>query len=103
MDATISRPLRSLRGTRAGDGTVGPIEERIGRRLVRVLDPEGSEGRGLLLRGEVELLGPDGPLGRISPDEARALLRARLERLLADPAADADPALQEGLRRLARA
>ena len=90
-----------LRATLAGDGQPGPIEERLGRRLVRLVDPSSEEGLSLLRAGRVNLIGPEGqPLGRLRPDEAARILRERLERLLSDPAADAD-ALRDGLARLA--
>ena len=90
----------SLRVTLAGDGRPGPIEERIGRRLVRLLDPSSDEGIALLRSRCVELIGPEGEaLGCLRPEEASRLLRARLERRLADPGADA-AALREGLARL---
>ena len=56
-----------FRGTLSGDGRPGPIEERIGRRLVRLVDPESREGMRLLEEGDVDLVGPDGEqLGRVS-------------------------------------
>jgi hypothetical protein len=91
----------TLRATLAGDGQPGPIEGRIGRRLVLLVDPASEEGRRLLRSGLVELIGPEGnPLGCLSPEEASRVLRERLERRLTDPDADAD-ALREGLSRLA--
>jgi hypothetical protein len=91
-----------LRATVAGDGRLGPIEERIGRRLIRLVDPQSDEGRSLLGSCSVELLGPgDEPLGRVHPDEACRLLRARLEQRLADaPSGPDSRAWREGLRRL---
>jgi hypothetical protein len=90
-----------LRATLSGDGRPGPIEERIGRRLVRLVDPASDEGLALLRAGCVELIGPEGDLlGCLRPEEASRLLRERLERRLADPEADAT-ALREGLTRLA--
>jgi len=38
-----------------GSGRVLPIVESIGRRVVRQIDAEGSEGRRLLARGQVRL------------------------------------------------
>ncbi len=90
-----------LRTTFAGDGRPGPIEERLGRRLVRLVDPASEEGRRLLRSGTVEMIGPEGePLGCLCPEEAARVLRERLERRLADPDADTD-ALRDGLARLA--
>jgi hypothetical protein len=94
-------PRTRLRATLAGDGRPGPIEERIGRRLVRLVDPASEEGHRLLSAGLVELIGPEGDaLGRLRPEEAARVLRDRLERRLSDPDADAD-ALRDGLSRLA--
>ncbi len=78
----------SFRAALLGLGRPGPIEERIGRRLVRLVDPESAEGRQLFEARSVELIGPEGDaLGRIGLDEARARLRERLEaRLRADDA-----------------
>ena len=103
MERPVSASSRgaSLRATLAGDGRPGPIEERIGRRLVRLVDPSSDEGLALLRSGSVELVGPEGDLlGCLLPEEASRVLRERLERRLADPAADA-AALREGLSRLA--
>ena len=96
----LARGMR-LRTTLSGDGCPGPIEERIGRRLVRLVDPASDEGIGLLRSGAVEWIGPEGDaLGRLRPEEAECILRERLERRLGDP--DADPhALRDGLARLA--
>lgn len=90
------------RATLSGDGRLGPIEERIGRRLIRLLDPQSEEGLGLLRSGEVDLVGPGGErFGAVHPSEACCRLRERLERRLADPHAREDrEALGEGLRRL---
>jgi hypothetical protein len=78
-------PRHRFRGTLAGDGRPGPIEERIGRRLVRLVDPQSPEGLRLLVEGSVDLVGPEGDLlGQISLHEAYARLLERLERRLAD-------------------
>jgi hypothetical protein len=72
-----------------GDGCPGPIEERIGRRLVRLVDPQSDEGRDLLATASIEWVGPDGDsLGRLSPQQAYEVLFSRLERML-DESADA--------------
>ena len=42
------------------DGSVLPIEERLGRRLLRTLPPDSAEGRQLLRRDCVTLLTADG-------------------------------------------
>jgi hypothetical protein len=70
---------RSLRATLAGDGRPGPIEVRIGRRLVRLVDPGSDEGRQLLHSGAVELVGPGGEsFGRIAVAVAWRQIEARL-------------------------
>ena len=95
---------RSHRATLAGDGHPGPVEERIGRRLLRLLDPLSDEARALAAAGRIEWIGPEGaPLGRVTPAIACAELKRRLERALA--AAGAAPAgereaLAFGLARL---
>ena len=74
----------TFRGTLSGDGRPGPIEERLGRRLIRLIDPESDEGLRLLLEGKVDLLGPDGTrLGTIRAADALRRLRQRLEERLA--------------------
>jgi hypothetical protein len=96
---TIELRRCAHRATVAGDGQPGPIEERIGRRLVRVVNPFSDEGARLLGSGEVEIVGPWGEsFGRIEVREAWVRLAARLETCLA--AAGADESLREGLRRL---
>jgi hypothetical protein len=97
-----STPSRLLRATLSSDGRAGPIEERIGRRLIRLVDPQSDEGRELLRSGNVDLVGPDGEhLGCIGPAEACRRLRERLERRLEDPEVEGErDALQEGLERL---
>jgi len=72
-----------------GDGCPGPIEERIGRRLVRVVDPQTEEGQHLLATESIEWVGPDGDsLGRLSTEQAYQALFSRLGRML-DETADA--------------
>lgn len=89
-------------GTLAGDGRPGPIEERIGRRLVRLVDPQSEEGARLLEAGRVELLGPEGDsLGRIPLREAYRELLERLERRIAEAQPSSPPhELEAGLDRL---
>jgi len=92
----------TLRATLLGDGRLGPIEERIGRKLRRVVDPESREGQSLLRACEVDLVGPGGErMGRLQLQEAIERLRSRLESRLADPgfAPEADT-IREGLTRL---
>jgi hypothetical protein len=102
MDLTAPDPRGILRATMSGDGRLGPIEERIGRRLIRLVDPHSEEGHRLLTSGAVDLLGPEGEhFGRVHPAQACRLLRKRLEeRLAASENEDAREALREGLRRL---
>lgn len=70
----------TFRGTLSGDGRPGPIEERLGRRLIRLIDPESDEGVRLLSEGRVDLLGPDGTrLGMVRAADALRRLRQRLE------------------------
>jgi len=97
-----STPSRLLRATLRSDGRAGPIEERIGRRLIRLVDPQSDEGIELLRSGNVDLVGPDGEhLGCIGPAEACQRLLERLERRLEDPEIEGErDALQEGLERL---
>ncbi len=97
-------PRGDFRITLNGDGRPGPIEERIGRRLVRLLDPESEEGLGLLAARCVRFIGPGGtPLGYVHPSEAIESLRAALEERLEeakDGDSDDGPAFREGLHRL---
>lgn len=92
----------ALRATISGDGTPGPIEERLGRRLLRLVDPGSEEGERLLRSGLVELVGPDGErLGRIGMDEVRLRLAARLEEWLLEARESIDEELaRESLDRL---
>jgi len=100
---------RSVRGTfRAtisGVGRPGPIEERLGWRLVRIVDPASREGTTLLRDRQVTFIGPEGTaLGRVDLDQARRLLRDRLEAVLAERAGDdGAEAIRDGLVRLRRA
>ena len=102
QDTSPTGRAGSLSATVAGDGRPGPIEERIGRRLVRLVDPDSDEGAELLGSGTVEIIGPEGErFGRIPAHEACRLLRERLERRLRDPEAVVEgDALREGLSRL---
>jgi hypothetical protein len=95
---------RSHRATLGGDGRPGPVEERIGRRLVRLLDPLGDEARRLAADGRIEWIGPEGAaLGRVPVADACAELKRRLERALAaaEGGAESDrAAVAFGLQRL---
>ena len=76
---------RRFRCTMTGDGRPGPIEERIGRRLVGLVDAESDEGRDLLGAGSVEWIGPDGnALGLLNADQAYARMLERLDRRMRD-------------------
>lgn len=92
------------RMTLAGDGRPGPIEERIGRRLVRLVDPESDEGLTLLTARCVRFIGPGGqPLGYLRPSEAIESLKEELENRLRSAegeGSDECPALRDGLDRL---
>ena len=107
MDTTAPRPRGLLRATVAGDGQFGPIEERIGRRLMRLVDPRSDEGRSLLSSGSVDLLGPGGEqFGCVRPTEALLRLRHSLERRLRDRKTDVwaevDRRLETAKQELAR-
>ena len=83
MSPDPTTPSRRFRVVLNGDGCPGPIEERIGRRLVRVVDPQSEDGQRLLDSEPIEWVGPDGDnLGRLSPQEAYEELFSRLERML---------------------
>lgn len=107
MDETLAHPLGrgAFRATITGVGRPGPIEERVGRRLVRVVNPDSKEGLDLLKSGRVTLVGPEGrALGCRDLADALRLLRRRLEDRLAggiDP--DSAVAIREGIVRLRRA
>jgi hypothetical protein len=91
-----------LRGTISGDGTPGPIEERMGRRLLRLVDPCSEEGERLLHAGLVDLVGPGGEkLGRIPMEDARLRLAARLQEWLLEAQESVEQELvRESLDRL---
>jgi len=107
MDQGAVAPLArgTYRGTITGVGRPGPIEERVGCRLVRIVDPESKEGVELLRRRQVTLIGPEGTaLGRLNLDQARSLLITRLELALAARSGDdGAEAIRDGLVRLRRA
>jgi hypothetical protein len=95
----------TFRATITGVGRPGPIEERLGWRLVRIVDPASREGATLLRDRQVTFIGPEGTtLGRVDLNQARRLLRVRLENVLAELTGDerAD-AIRDGLVRLRRA
>jgi len=83
MSPGRTTPSRRFRIVLNGDGCPGPIEERIGRRLVRVVDPQSEDGQRLLDSEPIEWVGPDGDsLGRLSAQQAYEELFSRLERML---------------------
>lgn len=92
----------ALRATLAGDGTPGPIEIRIGRRLVGLLEPSSREGRELLRSLAVELVGPEGEnYGHVALPDAWRRMGDRLEDHLGHPAGSPDDDwLRESLARL---
>ena len=90
-----------LRATIAGDGAPGPIEERLGRRLIRLVDPASEEGARLLRSGGVTIVGPGGEsFGRVTVEEAWDRLARRLEACLDAEATGEGEAIREGLERL---
>ena len=95
----------TFRATITGVGRPGPIEERLGWRLVRIVDPASKEGATLLRDRRVTFIGPEGTtLGRLDLDQARRLLRVRLESVLAAVHGDEGAeAIRDGLIRLRRA
>lgn len=74
-----------------GNGSVLPVEERLGRRLLRTLSADSPEARALLARGHVTLRQADGRvLGSLPLSRALERLaeqaRVQLERSAGDPA-----------------
>ena len=106
MDNPVSNPGShgDFRITLTGDGRPGPIEERIGRRLVRLVDPESEEGLSLLAGRCVRFIGPGGiALGYVHPSEAIESLKETLEERLQEAEngrSDDGPAFRDGLDRL---
>jgi hypothetical protein len=98
MGGILEETTQSLRATLSGDGSPGPIEVRIGRRLIRLVEPDTDEARALLRSGAVELVGPGGEsFGRVDVGVAWRALEARLASRLAAPAGLAAPEA-EGVR-----
>lgn len=95
----------TFRATISGVGRPGPIEERLGWRLVRIVDPESKEGGRLLRDRQVTFIGPEGTaLGRVDLDQARRMLKLRLLSVLAATGGrDHAEAIRDGLMRLRRA
>ena len=91
----------TYRGTLSGDGRPGPIEVRLGRRLIRTIDPESLEGTRLLIAGVVDLIGPDGTrLGMVRAADALRRLRDRLEQRLAEQPSFERELMEDGIDRL---
>lgn len=107
MDDGAVPPLArgTFRATITGVGRPGPIEERLGCRLVRIVDPTSKEGASLLRGHKVTVIGPEGTaLGRVNLKQARRLLKLRLESVLAKLGGDdGAEAIRDGLVRLRRA
>jgi hypothetical protein len=106
VDGEVPRSTRgTFRATITGVGRPGPIEERLGWRLVRIVDPTSREGVLLLRERRVTFIGPEGTtLGRVDLDQARRLLKRRLENVLAERMGDdGAEAIRDGLTRLRRA
>lgn len=106
MAAASAQPLTrgTFRTTLSGVGRPGPIEERLGRRLIRIVSPDSKEGLHLLSSGCVTFLGPEGEaLGCADLEAARRLLRRRLrERLSRSGAAEHAEIARDGLARMRR-
>jgi hypothetical protein len=95
----------TFRATITGVGRLGPIEERLGWRLVRIVDPASKEGATLLRDRQVVFIGPEGTaLGQLDLDQAHRLLRLRLESVLASVyGGEGAEAIRDGLVRLRQA
>ena len=92
----------TFRATISGVGRPGPIEERVGRRLIRVVDPGSREGMSLARSGRVMWVGPEGEaLGRLDLASVRRLLHERFERRLDVTRGEVIEILRDGLARLA--
>ncbi len=104
MGSAVAEPLARgmFRATITGVGSPGPIEERLGWRLVRIVHPESKEGRALLQARQVTFIGPEGTaLGRVDLNQARRLLEVRLKSLLSSSGTgEGTEALRDGLVRL---
>jgi hypothetical protein len=107
VDELSAHPLArgTFRATITGVGRPGPIEERLGRRLIRIVSPESKEGLDLLRSGRVAFVGPGGEeLECQGLREARRLLRQRLQmRLAALSGSENADVVRDGLVRLRRA
>ena len=105
MDERTGAPLLrgTYRATISGVGRPGPIEERVGRRLIRVVDPDSREGATLARSGIVMWVGPEGEaLGCLGLPAVRRILRKRFEQRLGASTSDRADAIRDGLDRLGR-
>jgi hypothetical protein len=106
MDGRTVAPLArgTFRATITGVGRLGPIEERLGRRLVRIVRPDSKEGQTLVRTRQVMFIGPEGiALGRVDLTQVRRLLALRLMSVLSESEeTESSEALRDGLVRLRR-
>src|SRR5262245_191480 len=73
------------------DGSLLPIEERLGRRLLRTLAPDSEEGRQLLRKDCVTLLTSDGRhLAGLTIEDVYERLRVETASRLAEHPGDAE-------------
>lgn len=100
--AVLTLTRGTYRATITGVGRPGPIEERLGRRLIRLVNPESKEGHALLRSGRVAFVGPGGEALECQDlRDARRILRDRLrDRIAQQSGADGTDALLDGLVRL---
>lgn len=94
------------------DGTILPIEEKLGRRLLRTIDPASREGRELLRRDAILLTSAEGPtiaglaidevLDRLSRRSGESLARHGKDRQSAQRSLDAKHRIGQLRRSLAR-
>ena len=75
--STVENP--TYRGVLSADGHCGPIEHRVGRRLIRLIESNSTEGRRLLSKGQVELFSPEG--ASLGKSEIEKACRAHAKRL----------------------
>lgn len=95
---------KTYRAVIRDDATLLPIEERLGRRLLRTLSPDSREGRALLRRGDVTLRRAD---GTAVPQRSFERLLERLSkeasaRLASSPDPDSRRACRDALQRITR-
>jgi hypothetical protein len=83
---------KTYRAALMGDGSVLPIEERLGRRLLRTIEPDSNEGRRLLRDGRVVL--------RRETDEWSGSIQDALDRLEREAREGLGEGKHEGRRQL---